>query len=358
MSQDLLEQLIQEQAPRPRTEFVEALDDRVARGFRDPSASDPIWPWVPAIARMVASLRYRPMRAIAGTMVIALVGGAIVTMPTQQRPATEGDSLPAASGALDVDDYQPAPLTGDREAFTSKSTGTGGSSTTTAVSGSIADYRRHILGSGMFLKVEPDAVPQVVADAVAIARDFDGYPGSSSYDVEGDEATGSADLWVPTDRYADALARLSRLGEVERTTQQSRDVTASRAGLVDQIARDRERLRQIDQHGDRQPDSNAQREAIANQLELRRQRLANIDRRIEMSLINVKVRGVDTPQRPAERWSIRWAVETAGDLLRATAALLIVGAGVLFVPALLVAGWWFARAARRRRVRSRTLDDE
>lgn len=367
---DLLGQLIRDQAPRPREEFAASLDRRVELGFAAPASSamerDPIWPWEGPLARLVRGVRTRPMRAVAIAALVALVGGGVFTSTRPSAPTpkvnTRGAVLPSSTSSRGVDDFESVPMDGDYASDRYDATKEqlvkgedGARSATTAVSGTVTDYRRYILGSGLFLTAAPKRIPDVVARAVEVADDLGGYPGSSSFDVNGKAATGSADIWIPTDRFAEAMSRLSKLGTVERTTQASRDITASRAGLVDEISRDRALLREIDQRGSSANDP--QREAIQNQLELRQQRLANLDRRVEMTLINVKVRGVAPKPKVYERWSIPWALDTAGDIIGRIAALLVVAAAVLLLPAVIAGAAWAGWLARRRRQRRRTLDD-
>lgn len=375
MSQDLLEQLVRQQAPMPRSEFTESLDRRVELGFRaphlQPKSVDPIWPGAHALYRIVGSIR-RPgiARVLVPATILAIAAVGVYTAsapspsgPEQGRPQAAAGLGDAVNAAPRPEDYEAIPLAEDRPERLERTDATpekdgvlhlsGGSTTT--VSGAVTDYRRHILGSGVFLVVEPKQVPDVVADAVRIAEDLGGYPGSSTFDVEGDAATGSADIWVPTDRYADAMARLSKLGRVERTTQASRDVTASRADLVVEIRENRRLLSEYDRRSDGQP--NPQRDAIATQLELRRQRLADLDKRIQMTLVNVRVTGEHTPAKPPERWSIAWAIDEAGDIVGTIFAALIVAVAALLLPGVIAGAAWFAWRMRRRRLRDRTLDD-
>jgi hypothetical protein len=225
-----------------------------------------------------------------------------------------------------------------------------------SVSGTVTDYRTYLLGSGLFLTTTPKQVPDVIADAVDIATDLDGYPGSSTFDVKDGTATGSADLWVPTDSYAEAMSRLSKLGDVERTVQNSRDVTASRADLAAQIRADAARLREFERRAD-DPD-NPQLEALRNQLELRQQRLRDIDRRVEMTLVNLKVRGVEPEPEVRERWTIDWALHESGELIGRMAAAIILIAGALLLPAAIALVGWLGWRVRRRRLRDRALDDD
>jgi hypothetical protein len=320
---------------------------------------------MPALARLARRLRLRAIAPVAmAAAVVALVGFGVVAA-TDPRPRTDAaKQVGADPSALGPEDYEAVPMTGDApERSSSTGTSGGGSTTATAsVSATVTDPRTYLLGSGVFLTVAPDEVPDVIADATAVARELGGYPGSSTFDVRDSRATGSADLWVPTDRFADAMARLTGLGAVERVTQSSRDISGSRAALVQQIAADRQLLERIDEAGPYDSDDDERftqtRAAVESQLTLRRQRLANLDKRVDMTLINLRVAGKDTPPVPPKRWSLEWALDEAAHIVRATTSVVIIGLATLLVPVGLIALGWFVVATARRRRRDAALDDE
>jgi hypothetical protein len=385
VSDDLLIQLLRDAAPTPRPEFTRSLDTRVAHGFRAPAASaerDPVWPWEPVLWRLGAAVRRSTW--VRGSLAVAASTLLVLAVVTATAPTDSGDDSKLAHKqgrdaglqALGPDDYSTVPLADDKvvneelratkEQLVRGEDGAyaadrdvsyhGGSTTTASVSATITDYRRYLLGSGLFLTTTLKQVPDVIADSTNVARKLGGYPGSSTFDVEDGEASGSADLWVPTDRYADAIARLSKLGDVERTVQHSRDITASRADLAGQIRDDAARVRDMERAG--APDDDPQLQALRNQLELRRQRLADVDRRVEMTLINLRVRGVTPKPKVYERWTIDWAVHEGGDLVgRMGAALILLGAALL-LPGSIALVAWIAWRANRRRLRGRALDDD
>lgn len=355
MNEEVLIRLLRDEAPSPRAEFADALDRRVARGFGSElltgPRADPIWPWTSALVRWFGGspLRVAGRSALAAAA-IALVAVGVSSMGTSRTESAK-TRTPDPFGELRPDAYEAEPLSG--RLGSSRSQGR----SSTAVSGTVTDFRRHLLGSGMFLEVDPKQVPDVVADAIDVARDLDGYEGASSFDVEEAHATGSADLWVPTPSYAVAVARLSKLGRVDRITQASRDITGTRADLVAQIREDAVHVRSLGQSSNPSAASLAQRDALRTQLELRRQRLADLDRRVDMTLINVRVTGVHTTAKPPARWTVDWAVDTSRGLVQRTAAILIVTVAVLLVPALLFGIVWLLVRLHRRRWRRRTLDD-
>lgn len=368
MNDDVLIQMLRDEAPMPRPQFTRSLDLRVERGFRAPAVSakaEPVWPWEPALWRLGAAWRTRTW--VRGSFAVAastLLVLAVVTATAPTDSGSDSGSRGTKQGRdggipeLSARDYSTVPLAekerADGEYVTRRYSG-GRTTATASVSATITDYRRYLLGSGLFLTTAPKQVPEVIADATKIARDLDGYPGSSTFDVERGKASGSADLWVPTDRYADAIARLSRLGEVERTVQNSRDITASRADLAGQIRDDAARIRDFERRGAK--DDDPQLKALRNQLELRQQRLADIDRRVEMTLINLRVRGVEPAPKVYERWTIDWALHESGELLgRMAAALILIGATAL-VPGAIALVAWVAWRIGRRRLRERAPDE-
>lgn len=351
--------LLRAEAPVPSPKFVERMDRKVADDFVHPE------PTINGRIRRV--FRWHPWAGGAVAVAASTVLVALFASTLSVEQSGPGRETPGRSDgtALTADDYEAAPILEGAGGYVgeSRSTGGGGRGTaaTTGVSSTITDFRRYVLGSGLFLEVERAAVPDVVAGAVAIADELGGYAGSSSYDVGEGSASGSVDLWVPAGEHARAVARLARLGEVTRIVEDREDHTASRNDLVRQVARDRERLRQARANTSPECEENdycrGQREAIANQLQLREQRLANLDRRIDLSLINLKVEGVDRTVPAPKRWTVGWATDRAGELVERAAAVAIIGAAVLVVPlALLAIGAGLARA-RRRRDRDGVLDE-
>jgi hypothetical protein len=362
---DSIEQLalmLRDNAPSARPEFTATLDDRVAHGFEPEPAAEPIWFWEPLVHRLKRAVAQHRIAQVATGFAATVAVVAIVltaTAPSTHRARPED---PLALGARD---YVAAPsdetgATSARSKATDAATSgaAGGGHSITTASATVQDFRRYLLGSGLFLRVEPTDVPDVIARATHVATDLGGYPGSSTFDVKSSSATGSADLWVPTKRYPDAVARLSKLGHVERITEQSRDVTASHADLAEQIREDARQLAMYDAHrDDLDTYGRQQREALANQLDLRRQRIANLEKREELTLIDVKVRGVHTPH-VYHRWTLDWATHESRLLLGRIGALLLVAAAVLALPALLLLAGWVAFAARRRSRRRSVLDDD
>jgi hypothetical protein len=282
---------------------------------------------------------------------------ALVILEPGERAAVE-DSGPRWRGfdaPLDAGNYSTAP---DVTGAAATAGGRGGAAGTAQVnlSGEIVDYRMHILGRGIVLTAPHRDVPGIVARAANIADEHEGYVGSSSYDVREGSATGSIDVWVVTERVPEATEQLSELGTVVRTVEQSRDITASRADLVAQVRNDVETLASMRRSGGTDNASQQQIAALQALVDLRRQRLANLDRRVEMTLINLRIVGKEPVVEAAEPWSTRWALDIAGRVLQRTLATSII-AGAALLPVALVGallalfvGW------RRRKLRERALD--
>lgn len=375
MNDDQITQLLTEAAPKPRAEFTDALDQRVARGFREPQLSERA---APLSVRERASRRIRTAfdnrrlsfgtSLVAGTCALVLV--AVVAVPialngddetgsdTKSYGSTvSGESnstteiAPSAGATADMAIPQDSAVSAAAPParMASKPIGAGDSQVT-------EQQRQHILGVGMFLEVEPKQVPDVVAKSTKVAESLGGYVADSSYNVTGELATGTAELWVPTKQNAVAMARLARLGTVIRTTQGSDDVTDARAEDERQIAATKDELRKLGSKA-----TKAQRDALQARLDAQQRQLDNLDKRIAMSRITFNVNGVVPEEKidePAEPWTIEWAWDKTGDIFRHLAAGAIVFGAVLLIPVILISAIWFTVATRRRRQRERTLDDK
>jgi hypothetical protein len=359
-------QLLRATAPKPRAEFTEALDLRVARGFREPAsrehAASMSW-----LQRLAGHGRTMQRRWIIGTSLAATACAVLLIAVVGVRldDGSQNDSFTSAPATTEqsgpaIDSERGAAMSAETSGatgdFAKSVPARAPSSAATSASKVAAPDRQHILGAGIFVTVEPKRVPDVVAKSTKVAQSLGGYVGDSSYNVTDGTATGTAELWVPTSKNAIAMARLARLGTVERTTQGSRDVTDARATDEQQLAATQEQLRQLGPKA-----SQAQRDALEQQIAAQQARLDNLDARIAMSHISFHVTGAHhapTADKPAEPWTIQWAWDRTGDILSHLAAAAILVAAVLFAPLIAAILLWLGFAARRRRQRERTLDDE
>jgi hypothetical protein len=350
-SVEALALLLQAAAPEPSDAFVDRLDRQLASRWLRPE---------PTISGRITSLVRRRRVASGMLATAACIAIAAVTLSSLDTSGTSQDQRSGGKTdlfALTPRDYVTTDQDGtfDAEQHVSSS---GGTSSTTAVSATVTDYRRYLLGSGLFLEVEPRDVPDVIADAVKLADELGGYAGSSSYDVEKSKASGSVDVWVPAAAYTEAVAKLSKLGTVERIVEHKRDKTAPRNTQVRELGEYRDMLRRLEANVKQAPSDygTQQVEALERQVAQREQALRNLDKRISMALISVKVDGVHHP-RTYERWTVDWAWHEARQLLERIGALAILVLAVVFLPLLIVVPAVLLLRRRNRRARERLLDE-
>lgn len=337
---------VRAQRPAMDPAFAATLEERVAGGFPEdePAAERPARrrrAWRPVLALAVAG------SLAAGVVLPDVLGGEDAERTLSQapgaaeegaRPAQESQALPEG----EADDFSVAPLPAP------------------GVPGRAVERTTGLTLTG------PDAEVQTMAnDAIAVADRVEGYVETSTIDVGEGRATADLTLRVPTDRADDALAALSRLGDVRERTQQTTDLT-------DSLDSTRERLE--DARATREGLRNALEEAdsakevtdLRERLEEARARvralggeLASLEERTSLATIDVAVRGNGGPPADEEgggAWTPGDALGDAVDLLRVAAGVAIVAlAAVIPLGAVLGLAFVTVRLARRR-ARERALD--
>jgi hypothetical protein len=198
--------------------------------------------------------------------------------------------------------------------------------------------------TGLTLAV-PDAEVQVAANGtIGVADRFEGFVETSTVDIGEGRAVADLTLRVPTDRTNDALAALSRLGDVRERTQQTTDLTegldSTRERLEDARAT-REGLRSALEEAQTAEEVTDLRERLEEARDRVRRlggELAELEDRTSLATIDVAIEGAGGPP----------AGEDGGVAIVAVAAAIpaaiVVGLGVLAV------------VTTRRRLRERALD--
>jgi hypothetical protein len=344
----------------PEPAFAERLDARVEAGF----------PPEPGSARARAhatslSLRRAPRRAalvgrgllvtagIVGAIVVPVVlavtlagpggsdddaggggsGGAVEVTP-QVRPEAPGDQG-ADAGTV------PVPVPGD-----------GGFAP--------GQHDRRIERSiSLDLEVPLDEMARVAEEVTAVTNRHGGFVLSSSVDTGEDGGGGDFSLRIPADRLRPALRDLAGLAPVVRQTQEGRDVTRQHVTAKDRLgaarAERRSLLRRLEE-----ADTDEEAEAIRHRLDLvageingLRARLRDLRLRTDYAVVLVSLVVPDDGSGGGAGGmggSFEDAIGDAGDLLVATAGVLIrVLALTLPIGLVGAAAWLAARVLRRRR---------
>lgn len=333
---------------RPRIDpgFAALLEERVAGGFakENGSARGRRRAWRPAAA-LVATAAL----AAAVVLPVALSGNedqstAVVEAP---RGATqEGAAAPAQSA--------PSPLAeqgADRAA--------GDLPPQARIEGRAVERI-----TGLTLAV-PDAEVQEAANgAIGVADRFEGFVETSTVDIGEGRAVADLTLRVPTDRTNDALAALSRLGDVRERTQQTTDLTEgldSTRERLDDARATREGLRSALEEAQTAEEVTDLRERLEEARDRVRRlggELAELEDRTSLATIDVAIEGAGGPPAGEDggAWTPGDALGDALDVLRVAAGVAIVAVAAAIPAAIVVGLAVLGVVTTRRRLRERALD--
>lgn len=338
-------------AGRPRIDpgFAALLEERVAAGFAEDGGGVP---------RGTTSRLRRAWRPAAALLAVALA--AVVVLPAVLGGEDEQTAVdtPQAARPGSPEQGAGAQLLQD---------GGAGRATDGAAELAVPEAPGRAVEriTGLTLAV-PDAEVQDTADgAIAVADRVEGFVETSTVDVGPGRATASLTLRVPDDRVDDALAALSRLGDVRERTQQTTDLTesldstqerlddarATRDGLRNAL-RDAETAREVTDLRERLEEARSRVRRLGGEL-------AGLRERTSLATIDVAVQGTGGSPSEGEdggAWTPGDALGDALDVLRVTAGVAIVALAAA-VPAVILLGLAaLLVVATRRRVRERALD--
>ena len=247
--------------PRPRADFVRALDERAARGFNAGSEqvksspeerrARPRWGAAHALlARPALGLAVAAMLAAAVALPLTLSGSA--PAPVSSRPAK---ILPASGAPRKAEEQAPASA---KSSASGASTAPSSQQANPALRGALApaiapgvSARQIERTATLDVGVAPSAIDSTSQRVFTLANAFNGYVLQSNVS-SGDSAQGGAsfDIRIPSSNLAGAIAALSHLGHVRSENGTTNDVTdqfasvrrslgelgAERASLLRQLA--------------------------------------------------------------------------------------------------------------------------
>jgi len=229
-----------------------------------------------------------------------------------------------------------------------------------------ARARKQQRSADLVLRV-PNARVQTAADNVIRTVDrFGGIVASSQSSSEGRHAEASFELRIPTDRLDDALAALSKLGNVVSRNQSLVDITGAFTSVQDRLSDARaERRGLLGALGkattQQQIDSlRARLRNVRSQIARLNGDLNSLRNRANLSVVTLTVRGTERAQADDDGSGGGW---TPGDAARDAVRVLEVIAGVALITlavlaplALLAAIIAFGVRLERRRRRESALD--
>jgi hypothetical protein len=344
--------LLRDDRPQPTLSWGTQLDRRVEQGFPKRRRRRPSLGWI------------RPFAPAAGVLATLAI---IVLIAVNVEPG--GDDEAGSSGAgVAVEESGGGSSASEEMSTQSDDAGAGSVAPDAALAPqqggdprSDNRSRRHVERSASLTVATDRGEVDRVADGVGrVASSLGGFVASSSISSG---SGGILDLRVPSARLDDAIARISRLGDVRRLQRDARDITASvvsaRSRLNDARAERTSLLRQLEDA------------VTVNETESIRARLRIVSREIadarsslrsrtnRAQYANISVELTASARAPGDdegTWTPGDAFDDAVRVLEVIAGVLVIVAAILGPIALLALLAWGGRRALTRRRRERALD--
>jgi Domain of unknown function (DUF4349) len=323
--------LLRADAPQPSEAYRESLGRRVERGFpKRPRAKRPWGPWLqPAAAVVFIGLLVLGMAALAG----GGSGGDV-----SSGGGGGADSSGSSSSSAEVAPDQAAPQ---------------------SAGGGFAPGRpdRTIERSySLELEAPVDRMQRVADQVSAVTSRHGGFVLSSSVSTGEDGSGGDFDLRIPAGEVRPALRDLAALGDVRSQSQSGRDVTPAYVTARDRLraarAERKSLLRRLEAAAtDTEAEAIRRRlDIVAGEINGLRGRLHALRLRTDYAVVTVELLAKDSDGGGAGGGSFGDAVHDAGDILVATAGILVRVLAVALPLALLaLLGWLAGRLVQRRR---------
>jgi hypothetical protein len=224
------------------------------------------------------------------------------------------------------------------------------------------DKRQQDRSAYLQLKTDTKKVREVSDEAIQITESAGGIVTNSQLSEEGNTATASLDLSIPTRSLDGTLDQLTDLATVGSYNESSVDITQPFVSAKDELAdakAKREKL--LEALANAQTETEAA--AIQQQIDDARDDIARAEaafskvaRKARMSQVSLRIEG--TPNGDDDgSWSLGDAADDALDALKTVAGVMLVGAAIV-IPVLALAALiaWLTLAGRRRS-REKALDE-
>ena len=371
--------VLRDERPRPGPGFGPELDERVARGFRDPEPRRR----APAERRWWTPLLSAPALGMAATILIVAV--IVVTGPFggagDGAGTTSGDQATSAAGEESAGGGATAATPGAAVDQAARSSAPDDAVTSSAEPlppsvlppapglgspGSDGRERRSIERSAsLTLAARPRDIDTVSARIQDVTRRQGGFVVSSTVNSSAGAGDGTFELRIPARNLDSAMAALSRLGKVRERAQRSQDITAAvvsaRSRLKDARTERKSLLRQLGEATTVTATQaiRARLRIVSGEIEQARAGVRRVSNRAAFSSVSVLL-VADGSVAVTEDDEGTWTPgDAAGDALRVlevAAGVLLIALAVALPLALLAA--LAAAAARwsRRRRREHALD--
>ena len=320
--------MLRADSPEPTREFTEHLGRRVERGFPKRAGSKPPW-WrqfaEPAVAVLVVLV------AVTGIALLARGGSGSMD---DSSGGSSGESAAVSRGA---EGDLAAPASGG--GFAPGHAG-----------------RKIERTFSLELETPVDRMQRVAEQVTAVTNRHGGFVLSSSVSTGEDSSGGDFDLRIPATEVRPALRDLAALADVRSQSQTGRDVTPAYVTARDRLQAARaERgslLRRLEAATtDTEAEAIRRRlDIVAGQINSLRGRLHALRLRTDYAVVTVNLQAKDGDQGGAGGGSFGDALGDAGDILVATAGILVRVLAVALPLALIaLLGWVGGRLVQRRR---------
>lgn len=338
-------------ASEPDPAFAAELGERVVAGFprrRMAHPSLPAWP----------ALRRPALIALAGAASVAAAVVGVASLSTgpggDQTSSLESNS--ESSTALPEDSAGSAG--GGRSALPR---GISPPSSPSRGFAPGAQARRIERSASLTLAAPEDRLERVAEEVIAVTDRLDGFVLRSSVSSGEDGASfANFDLRVPAPRLQDALAQLSKLGDVRARTQAGRDVTRRFVSVGDRLegarAQKASLLSRLEEAG-----SDTQAESIRRRLDLTSAEINGLRGQLRQLRLRSNYASVSVTLERADGGEGTGGDGLGGALgdgvrsLSDSVELIVRVLGVLLVPAGLAGVIWLAAQSGRRRRREASL---
>lgn len=376
---------LRELRPQPKPEFTAELDARASAGFPRESRG------ASALVRLRERLASTPPRRLiapAGAFAVAAVVIATAVVATTDGGAPSSPSSGSSSSGQLLSDtryFNPDTLHKGAAGGEAPASSTGSSATEYEAAvperGAVGTERppkptgpyasqtgrRDIERSAeMVLGTEPAEIRSASAKVFDAVHAADGIVLSSSIrDGEAGEAGADFELLIPSAKLGDALASISRIGEVRSRHEATQDITAPTVSVGEKLQDSRATVEGLlgQLAG---ADSDEERVAVEAQLRSERYRMAalrsrlsSLNRRANLSRVTLRIEtGASTSSSDdgsGAGWGLGDGIDGAGRILAVAAGVSVIGLAILapFAPFALIA--WLTRRTWIRRARRDAL---
>jgi len=364
---------LREIRPTPRPEFAAGLDTRAGAGFPRDSR------WAAAMAGLRERFAKTPPRRLlvpAGAFAVAAIAIATAVVATTDSQDPPSSNLLSQRNTIDETGTAAAPAAASEQISKSaeapSEASSGASATAYAPQGSASGpYAAHTgrrdieRSADVVLGADPAEVRADTAKVFDAVHAADGIVLSSSIrDGEAGDAGADFELLIPSAKLGDALASISRIGEVRSRHEATQDITAPTVSVGERLQEARATVESLlGQLAD--ADTDEERVAVEAQLRAERyrvaalrSRLSSLERRANLSRVTLRIE-TGTSSSSDEGGSAGWGagdgLDGAGRVLAVAAGVTVIGLAILAPFALIALIAWLSRRAWIRRARRDAL---